>query len=234
MKRIIFLCISLLCVLTLEAQTASVKRFPDNQTFFYTNTQRSGLVKAQFYYDNQNEPVCSIFAGNSLQYYWWGSNSSNALEFYGFQYTAETKAQASPYGPIPMITYTGRTIKAKNSNRFSLSSDYSKLVLNNNYIYNVRITQQEYERLWNQMFGNSGSGTGTVAPSGGINNGVGGGNSTPSQQNTYCKYCRGTGNCSSCKGRGYKFNSYSGHNDNCPSCNGNGRCFNCYGTGRQR
>jgi hypothetical protein len=213
---------------------AAVKKFPDKQTFYYTNSQHSGLVKAQFYYDNQNEPVCLISTGNSLQYYWWGSNSSNALEFYGFQYTAETQSKASPYGPIPMITYTGRIIKSKNSNRISLSSDYNKLVINNNYVYNVRISQQEYEGLWSQMFGNSGGGSNVVVPNGGIHNGTSGGTTTPSHQDTRCKYCHGTGNCSSCNGKGYKFNSYSGHDDTCPSCNGSGRCFNCRGTGRQR
>ena len=48
-----------------------------------------------------------------------------------------------------------------------------------------------------------------------------------------CKYCGGGGGCSSCKGRGYKYNQYSGHDDTCPSCNGTGRCFNCRGTGKQ-
>ena len=48
-----------------------------------------------------------------------------------------------------------------------------------------------------------------------------------------CKYCGGGGGCSSCKGRGYKYNPYSGHDDTCPSCNGTGRCFNCRGTGKQ-
>jgi hypothetical protein len=234
MKKVTFLYISLLCILTLKVQTASAKSFPDNQTFFYTNTQRSGLVQAQFYYDNQNEPVCSMFVGHSThQYYWWGSNSSNALEFYGFQYSPEVQSKASPYGPIPMVTYTGRIIKSRNSNRFSLSSDYSQLIINNN-VYNVRISEQEYKKLWNQMFGNSGGGSNIVVPNGGTNNRTNGEVSTPRHQDTRCKYCRGTGNCSSCNGKGYKFNPYSGHNDTCPSCNGKGRCFNCYGSGRQR
>lgn len=47
-----------------------------------------------------------------------------------------------------------------------------------------------------------------------------------------CKYCDGTGRCSTCNGKGVKFNSYSGHDDTCPGCNGSGKCRICYGTGR--
>lgn len=54
--------------------------------------------------------------------------------------------------------------------------------------------------------------------------------STPTQSK--CKYCGGGGGCSSCKGKGYQFNIYSGHDGDCPSCRGSGRCPICHGTGR--
>jgi len=60
------------------------------------------------------------------------------------------------------------------------------------------------------------------------------GGSSSSSSSSLCKYCGGGGGCSSCKGTGIKYNSYSMSNDKCPSCNGSGRCFNCRGSGRQR
>lgn len=60
------------------------------------------------------------------------------------------------------------------------------------------------------------------------------GSSGSSSSSSLCKYCGGGGGCSSCKGTGHKYNSYSMSEDKCPSCNGSGRCFNCRGTGRQR
>ena len=52
-------------------------------------------------------------------------------------------------------------------------------------------------------------------------------NSASDNHEAMCKYCKGSGNCSSCNGKGYKYNPYSHHDDQCPSCNGIGRCFNC-------
>ena len=72
---------------------------------------------------------------------------------------------------------------------------------------------------------------------GGGNNSISGSYNSNDSGRSYvdgpCKYCGGGGGCSSCNGRGYKYNPYSGYNDTCPSCNGSGRCFNCRGTGKQ-
>lgn len=54
-----------------------------------------------------------------------------------------------------------------------------------------------------------------------------GSSSSSSGSSSVCKYCGGGGGCSSCKGTGHKYNSYSMSEDTCPSCNGSGRCFNC-------
>ena len=211
---------------------AVAKKFPDKQKMYFSNNQQTQLVSASFYYDNQNEPVCLISTAGAAQLYWWGSNSSNGLEFYGFEYKPETKVQNSPYGGMPMITYTGNVVKVKNSLSFSLFPDYSRLTLNGS-TYNSRLSYDQYQKLWDQLYGNSG-GNAPMLNNGGSSSGMGGGSTSTQQGDNRCHYCRGTGNCSSCNGKGYKFNSYSGHNDTCPSCNGNGRCFNCHGSGRQR
>lgn len=208
------------------------KTFPAKQKFFFTNSKHSGILSANFYYDKQNEPVCEISTGATLQYYWWGSNSDHALEFYGFEYKPETKAQNSFNGGPPIISYTGNVVKARNSFTFSLSPDYSRLTLNGN-LFDKRISYEQYQTLWDLMYGNNG-GTPTINNPKSNSFGSGENNTSNQNQDNRCKYCRGTGNCSSCKGKGYKFNSYSGHNDTCPSCNGTTRCFNCHGTGKQR
>ena len=69
--------------------------------------------------------------------------------------------------------------------------------------------------------GSYGGGTGSYS----------GGSSGGSSTYTKCTSCNGTGRCSSCKGKGYKFNSYSGHDDECPNCRGKGSCPICYGKG---
>lgn len=217
------------------------KRFPDKQTFYFTNARRSGLAETAFYYDDRNDPVCKVSAGLSTGHYKWESNSSNALEFTSFIYQPETRSVPVIYGPFPRVEYTGKNIKVKVSgSRFSLRADYNYLTLNGN-VYNVRIGESEYHKLWNQLYGNQASPrvSSPQSSGGGYSGGSGsygssGSGSSSSSQSTICKYCRGTGNCSSCNGKGYKFNSYSGHDDTCPSCNGKGRCFNCYGSGRQR
>lgn len=75
--------------------------------------------------------------------------------------------------------------------------------------------------------------TGTYNGSSGGNSGNSvGSSSSGSSVYTKCTSCNGTGRCSSCKGKGYKFNSYSGHDDECPSCRGKGSCPICYGRGK--
>lgn len=45
-------------------------------------------------------------------------------------------------------------------------------------------------------------------------------------------HCDGTGKCTTCFGKGYTNNPYTGDNMRCPSCNGSGKCYFCSGTGR--
>ena len=44
-------------------------------------------------------------------------------------------------------------------------------------------------------------------------------------------HCMGTGKCSTCSGKGYTINHYTGNNMTCPTCNGNGKCKQCGGSG---
>lgn len=44
-------------------------------------------------------------------------------------------------------------------------------------------------------------------------------------------HCAGTGKCSTCYGKGYTINHYTGNNMVCPTCNGNGKCKQCGGSG---
>lgn len=114
-------------------------------------------------------------------------------------------------------------------NPFWVSKDFSVLVDENN-VRHKACSKKDYEfiRNDNDRILNGGS-------SGYSGSGSGGGSSNRSSgSSVVCKYCRGNGCCSSCKGKGYKFNNYSAHNDTCPSCNGSGKCFNCHGSGRQR
>lgn len=67
------------------------------------------------------------------------------------------------------------------------------------------------------------------------------GNSSSRSSSIYqtCKYCKGTGVCTRCKGKcgDWRFiDTYTGDGTkawiNCSSCNGNGRCSICLGTGK--
>lgn len=79
---------------------------------------------------------------------------------------------------------------------------------------------------------NSGGGYSGGYGSGGYSGGQVGGNSPKSSTYTTCGYCRGTGNCSSCKGEGKYYNYSASKWFTCGSCNGSGRCFNCFGKGK--
>ena len=72
---------------------------------------------------------------------------------------------------------------------------------------------------------------GTIHKGGGINKGDND-DSGNSFQRSRCPICRGTGNCTSCHGKGHIYNVYGGYETDCPSCHGDGECFNCYGTGK--
>lgn len=62
-----------------------------------------------------------------------------------------------------------------------------------------------------------------------------------SSSGSTCGSCRGTGNCTMCKGRGgyyHNTGTYTGTNEktwtDCPACNGSRKCQVCYGRGSIR
>lgn len=127
---------------------------------------------------------------------------------------------------------------------YYFSNDYSRLNvrLDNNitYVYQRELSGKTTASRRAARSSSSNGGGIYVAPPPVINNGggsVGSGSSGSSSSHSSsvyqtCKYCRGTGNCSSCNGKGHKFNGYGGYEDRCPGCNGSGRCGICRGTGR--
>ena len=56
--------------------------------------------------------------------------------------------------------------------------------------------------------------------------------STPTQVDTKCIYCNGTGYCTMCKGRGIYL--YDSRWYDCSACHGTGHCQVCHGTGHVR
>ena len=123
---------------------------------------------------------------------------------------------------------------------YYFSNDYSRLNIrvgdNITYVYQRELSGKTTASRRTARVSSS-SGGGYVAPPPTLSSGAastGGPSGSSSRSGSIyqvCKYCRGTGNCSSCNGRGHKF-GYGGYEDSCPGCNGTGRCGICRGTGR--
>ena len=127
---------------------------------------------------------------------------------------------------------------------YYFSNDYSRLNvrLDNNvtYVYQRELSGKTTASR-RTAHSNSSSGGVYVAPPPVINNGgsCGGNSNRSSSRSTSvyqtCKYCRGTGVCTSCKGKcgEWKY-TYLDNKSwiDCPGCNGSGRCGICRGTGR--
>lgn len=231
MKRNAFflLCAVLLALAPAAAQTVA---FPNGKTLYFTNAAGTLPLKVRFYYDKENEAVCSVSSGYEFPLFRLKSNRNGQLVFGGYSLSMRYRAVPSPYGGPPMTVPDGMG-KDDNNQTLSLTADYRTVVMNGT-TYNRRISESQFNQLYDQIYGNAPSaspgysgGTGNS----GSNHYEDGGNN---YQSATCKYCHGTGRCSSCNGKGYKFNPYSGEDDQCPSCFGNGRCFNCHGSGRQR
>ena len=232
MKRntFILLCATLLMATAAMAQTVA---FPDGKTLFFTNAAGTQPVKVRFYYDKENDAVCTVSAGYQFPLFKLESNRNGRLTFRGYTLSMRYRAVPSPYGGLPMTVPDGMG-KDTNNQTLTLSADYRTLVMNGT-TYNRRISEGQFNQLYDQIYGNAPAASpGYNGGGGGHSNGSTGSDGGNNYQSSTCKYCHGTGRCSSCNGKGYKFNPYSGEDDRCPSCFGNGRCFNCHGSGRQR
>lgn len=187
---------------------------PDDVNRYICFKNRSGLIASVRSYFQNGEWKATVFF----------QESRSESHLYGFtkQYVDNTK-WVYKGGYAFAYTQEERTNVILH---IALNWSYIKI---NGYLFDIPISKQEYDNIMprGRVYMNNG---------GGNNSNSGSSNSNDSGRSYVdgpCKYCGGGGGCSSCNGRGYKYNPYSGYNDTCPSCNGSGRCFNCRGTGKQ-
>lgn len=130
---------------------------------------------------------------------------------------------------------------------YYFSNDYSRLNvrLDNDitYVYQRELSgKTTASRRAARSNSSSGGGVYVTPPpvisnGGSYGNGGNSGGSSSRSTSVYqtCKYCRGTGVCTSCKGKcgEWKY-TYLDNKSwiDCPGCNGTGRCSICRGTGR--
>jgi len=120
---------------------------------------------------------------------------------------------------------------------YYFSNDYSRLniQLENNliYVYQREPSGTTTAQLRGDHKKSDSGGTIFYVPVPTINgdNGTSGGTSSPKSSYIKCHTCNGTGNCSSCKGKGHS-SIWGEKYQKCMSCNGSGRCTVCHGTGR--
>ena len=187
---------------------------PDDVNRYICFKNRSGLIASVRSYFQNGEWKATVFF----------QESRSESHLYGFtkQYVDNTK-WVYKGGYAFAYTQEERTNVILH---IALNWSYIKI---NGHLFDIPISKQEYDNIMprGRVYMNNG---------GGYNSNSGSSNSNDSGRSYVdgpCKYCGGGGGCSSCNGRGYKYNPYSGYNDTCPSCNGSGRCFNCRGTGKQ-
>lgn len=196
-----------------------------------SNTMPNGTKKV--YYMNKAGHIASIFTKycekDSLipQAYWsgqvfvykGGGSGTGYIRYYSRSYS-----QNGVWVFIECDMF-GRVMS--NSRKLYVAHDWS-YIKEGNEVFNIPISKEKFDSLQPKGYINTGSG---------YNNSSSGSSNSNDSGRSYvdgpCQYCGGGGGCSSCNGRGYKYNPYSGYNDTCPSCNGSGRCFNCRGTGKQ-
>ncbi len=215
-------------------QSASRSSSSSSRSSQYTpahNTMPNGTKKV--YYMNRAGHIASI----STKYYEKGSLTPKAywsgqvFVYKGggsgtgyIRYYSRSYSQNGAWVFIECDMY-GRVMS--NGRKLYVAHDWS-YIKEGNEVFNIPISKEKFDSLQPKGYINNG---------GGYNNSSSGSSNSNDSGRSYvdgpCKYCGGGGGCSSCNGRGYKYNPYSGYNDTCPSCNGSGRCFNCRGTGKQ-
>jgi hypothetical protein len=199
------------------------------------NTMPDGTDKV--YYMNRSGHIANIFtkyykAGSIIPQSYWGGQvfvykgggfGSGYIHYYHMSHSQNgvwVFKECDMYGRI-----------MSNGGTLYVAHDWS-YIKEGNEVFDIPISKEKFDSIQPRGRINFGGGyNNNNSSSGSYNN-----NSNDSGRSYIdgpCKYCGGGGGCSSCKGRGYKYNPYSGHDDTCPSCNGTGRCFNCRGTGKQ-
>lgn len=187
----------------------------------YFRNDKYQLADLNFYFNNGNYLAGSSYLGMAgygfIPRYVLQEETSDWYIFYKCKLYLNGKIEPLNYSP-----------------KMKVSKDWNKIIMENilgeDLILTKEISKEEYDKIGKSKMGL-------------INNYTNGGQINNNNNNNYydspsivdgpCKYCGGGGGCSSCNGKGIKYNSYSGNYDTCPSCRGNKRCFNCRGTGKQ-
>ena len=195
----------------------------ENQFVYYTNSA-GGLASVRIYYGNDVKEYCAYL------YFKPNSESRGEIRYFTKQYFDSSGRYWAFKEYMQWLTH-----RQGKSSTFYIAEDWTYVKIENTR-FDIPISKARYDEL-------SPKSRGTVGGNGGYNNGGynnGGGNNGgneyqtgPSHIDKPCSFCGGGGGCSSCQGRGYKYNPYSGHDEVCSSCNGSRRCFNCRGTGKQ-
>lgn len=184
---------------------------------YYTN-ERSQLADFNFYYNNGEYLIQTSLTEMAYGYfprYVLRQETADSYIFYKCKVHINS-LEVQEYMP-----------------KLIVSKDWSKIVVESTMVGKMVLTKEisksEYDKIKqaknNLLYG------GGYMPS--PNNNNNNNDNGSSYRDKPCQYCGGGGGCSSCKGTGLKYNTYSGGYDTCPSCGGNARCFNCRGTGKQ-
>ena len=189
----------------------------ENTNIYYTNNS-GGLASLRIYYNNQVREFYAYLYFNTT-----GKNGNGSIRYFEKMYNENGCWQFDER----MQSYSFRQGK---TSRLYIANDWTYIKLDG-VTYNIPISKARFDQLVPRSSGNIGGNNGGGGYSnGGTNSGY---QTGPSHIDKPCRVCGGGGGCSSCNGRGYKYNPYSGHDDVCPSCNGSRRCYNCRGTGKQ-
>lgn len=197
--------------------------FPKGKKFYFTNGDHSTCVMASFGIDDDQDRYCVITTPLVLATYEL-TQTTHEWRFQGYKSELTYKTTE---GPFKFIVPTGKLRKVKNNSWMTLSGDYKTLVVNGD-TYKVRISEEEFNKLY-RIF-TSGNSSSTNSPTY-TNNSSGSTNesnitvqkkiSRPHLTNHTrdCHMCGGTGHCS------YKGRPSSN------TCLGSGKCNYCYGNG---
>lgn len=198
--------------------TPAANTMPNGKSVYYMN--KAGHIASIFTkYCEKDSLIPQAYWCGQVFVYKGGGSGTGYIRYYSRSYS-----QNGVWVFIECDMF-GRVMS--NSRKLYVAHDWS-YIKEGNEVFNIPISKEKFDSLQPKGYINTG---------GGYNNSSSGSSNSNDSGRSYvdgpCKYCGGGGGCSSCNGRGYKYNPYSGYNDTCPSCNGSGRCFNCRGTGKQ-
>lgn len=235
--KTLFSFLFLLCLLTfgtqyVYAQGGGSTAFPNGRNFYYQKGNTVDLLHIDFYIDEADgDRLCHVMQNGILTFYEMTGVSTDGLEFRSVKFQPEVKMVTQLWGTFPQMT--GRIINVDTGGRMTVVPGYSYVTINGK-TYNKAISKEEYNRIFDQVYGNNSP---TYIPGTGGNNSSsnsnGGYQELPSKHtSTVCPECHGSAFCQKCKNSGVVYNPNGGGYYQCPTCRGSGRCYMCHGTGR--